>query len=525
MLHPTSVLRHALAAAGLGLLASACSDQPFDASPPASPPGAAASLSDSGEPPLISNAVKYRERGAKPGTGRSGSATLTARALLGKDGATSLEVTTGELDTSAPAPGTLARVQVKQFSPEGDSLRTLYYTFNYNNPQPGGYAAYVYRGLTRGVELQVQANVRDIDPLRTDVVTVTETVHLRPDLRVALSSPQTARVGTPVDITAVVYEGNGDVGARANCVLYADGAEVDRANGIWVDAGDAVSCAFTHTFQATGTKQLRVALEGVAPGDFEPANNTAARTIQISSAFAEYHALVQDRVSQVTYRTVSRWVHADWGGERTYEMVYRGASQTAQFFAVLPAPLSFPLTRVEVSQSTSGATVHSATLTDFEGDETGLGAAHCATRRLGAGTELRACSPIPASNYWTLFYVRRGGYVTYQSFQYTRYWYSNAPDYVYFYNDSGDAGSHGDPVTTIGPDYTFSIKLTDGDQSYAIQQTVEMGAPTRESTLIYQPAGEICWSDVDSNGFLSEGCTRGEAQVDERLGISNGYPN
>ncbi|MGI9166054.1 MAG: hypothetical protein ACR2G5_06670 [Pyrinomonadaceae bacterium] len=40
----------------------------------------------------------------------------------------------------------------------------------------------------------------------------------------------------------------GDVGATADLILYADGVEVDRANGVWVDAGGTVSCVFTHTF-------------------------------------------------------------------------------------------------------------------------------------------------------------------------------------------------------------------------------------------------------------------------------------
>src|ERR687886_486694 len=39
-------------------------------------------------PQLVPNGRRYLERGLKPATGRSGSASLTARALLGKDGAT-----------------------------------------------------------------------------------------------------------------------------------------------------------------------------------------------------------------------------------------------------------------------------------------------------------------------------------------------------------------------------------------------------------------------------------------------------
>jgi hypothetical protein len=57
---------------------------------------------------------------------------------------------------------------------------------------------------------------------------------------------------------------------------------VDRAEGIWVDAGDSVSCAFTHTF-AGGTHQARVDVGDVNPGDWDPANNSAVTSIAIVS--------------------------------------------------------------------------------------------------------------------------------------------------------------------------------------------------------------------------------------------------
>src|SRR5437763_14317786 len=63
----------------------------------------------------IPNAKHYRESGVGNATGRSGSAHMTARALLGKDGNTTLEVTTGVLDSGAIPPGSFAKVQFKPF--------------------------------------------------------------------------------------------------------------------------------------------------------------------------------------------------------------------------------------------------------------------------------------------------------------------------------------------------------------------------------------------------------------------------
>src|SRR5215208_6266191 len=57
------------------------------------------------KPQLVPNARRYKESGLKPATGRSGSASLTGRALLDKDGATTVELSTGQLDTGETQPG------------------------------------------------------------------------------------------------------------------------------------------------------------------------------------------------------------------------------------------------------------------------------------------------------------------------------------------------------------------------------------------------------------------------------------
>ena len=59
--------------------------------------------------------AKYRDQGTKPTTGRSGLAAIEARALLGRDGMTDIEVTTGHFEGIGGG-GTLAKVQVKLFS-------------------------------------------------------------------------------------------------------------------------------------------------------------------------------------------------------------------------------------------------------------------------------------------------------------------------------------------------------------------------------------------------------------------------
>src|SRR5262249_3409393 len=137
-----------------------------------------------------------------------------------------------------------------------------------------------------GSRIQVQANVRGIDGRRTDVVTLTETVKLGPALHVDLSIPGGAVVGTPVVITATVTETNGQVGTRTDCVLYVDGQPVDRADDIWVDAGDAVSCAFSYTFPRAGTYQVEVRASGGSAVGSLQANAGDTALLDVGGAFA-----------------------------------------------------------------------------------------------------------------------------------------------------------------------------------------------------------------------------------------------
>ena len=135
---------------------------------------------------LVPNDIKYRDTSAPHATGRDGNVAIEARALLGSDQKTTLEVTTGSLENQPAGPGNIDKVQVKI----GDL------TINHNNLTAGGYYAETLDGLQRGDTLQVQANVSGIDG-RTAVVTVDETVKKRPDLEMAWitapTSPPTRR--------------------------------------------------------------------------------------------------------------------------------------------------------------------------------------------------------------------------------------------------------------------------------------------------------------------------------------------
>lgn len=217
------------------------------------------------------NSQKYSNTGAKPATGRSGSATLDARALIAKDGSVLVEASTDTVASGA-GPGTIAKVQVK--------INAL--TKNFNNLSAGGYWSGGFPAPAPHTPVQVQTNIRGIDPKRTDVVTLSTPAVRRPDIAVdSVGGPAQAPPNANVIFVADVREKNGDVGATANCVLAVNGTPVDTATGIWIDAGDSVNCQFSYTFAQPGTYAVSVAATGVTPGDWDTTNNQNQTSITI----------------------------------------------------------------------------------------------------------------------------------------------------------------------------------------------------------------------------------------------------
>lgn len=223
-------------------------------------------LSASAELHTIPNSQKYRDSSLPHAHGSDGSASIEARALIGRDRVTTLEVTTGALDTTAPAPGNIDKLQLKI----GDV------TTNYNNLAGGGTFALQLTGLARGNTLQVQTNVSGIDPSRTNVITVDETVKRRPDIEVvSVDAPFAVAAGAPATIVATLAEINGDVGARTNCVMRRNSTVLDTASNVWVDAGGMVTCVFHVAFDEPGSYALEVQATDVAPADWATFNNFA----------------------------------------------------------------------------------------------------------------------------------------------------------------------------------------------------------------------------------------------------------
>jgi hypothetical protein len=330
---------------------------------------AAAALTRGPAIPLVSNGQRYRVRDPNAGTGRSGNAQVTARAMVGQDGTTVLDVTTGGLDAAFAPRGSLAKTQVKLLDP--DNVDHALSTVNYVGLTGGNFTT-TYDGLAAGLPLQIQANVKGVDGNRTDVVTITERVKRRPDIAVTLGTLEAARVHVPAEISATVRELNGDLGATGDCILLVNGVAVDRATGIWVDAGDAVSCAFLHTFATSGSHAVAVRVDGVVPGDWDTANNEARGTISVVDPVVEpsywaifayqaeftYESQVNGYARSLLAPTTPGYWEQAWGSAnstRVQERVIGLEGWGAQF-------VSFPLDSFRASFWSDGQLLQTASL-------------------------------------------------------------------------------------------------------------------------------------------------------------------
>jgi hypothetical protein len=469
------------AVAFLALLASAaCSDTPVTSAAPAdaafkkAPKDGSPSGGSAGAPSnLVANAVKYHDGGAPHATGRSGSATLEGRAVVDGHGVTRLVITTGSLDSSAPAPGEIAKAQIKVFSADGSLLLVE----NHNHLTGGGVQTFLLEGLPLGSRIQVQANVRGIDGNRTDVVTLTAAVVHAAQLHVDLQLPGQATVGRPVVINGVVSEIGGDVGTRANCVLYVDGHEVDRADDIWVDAGGVVTCAFTHTFTGAGSHTVEVRVNGGAAsaqlgviGGDDSGNLNVDPGGQVA-----WTASVEDRSLTTTSTIDYTWWKPD-GSHKEYSNteITTNRSQTFNLAGTLNRPVTFPLAAMDLSVESAGVEWTSEHWTALAATVDPASGNVCATLQMAdRGTLLFVCNGLGGGSFG---YTRFAGNVTYHS-----YGYANTFDGItgtpenYSWNDNPFTySSGGDQVRALGSAVQMRLSFRDAGGTFSFAPLVAL---------------------------------------------------
>jgi hypothetical protein len=451
-------------------------------------------------------------RNPSAATGRSGNASLLVRALLSKDGNAILEATTGELDGDETAPGNIAKLQIKGFDGEGN----LWWAQNENGLNEGGHVVRTFDHFDRGQPYQVQANVKGIDGNRTNVITVTGNVKLRPDLAVRdVDAPAEAFIGAPVNVSAHVSELNGDVGASASCLLLVDGVETDRSEGIWVDAGTGVTCLFTVEIADEGTHDLDVVVADVEPGDWDAANNAASTSISIVSPSQplSWSAYVTGYQYDHEHYRSEGWrnydydsgdtTHTDWSNEQTYS---RDEWISTRFSGWNDTYIGFPFS-VMVSQSTAGETVHSFDVVDHPADYSyDDGTNRYAGLRINfedsddAGKKRRKrrdylhiySEEWDGVGYASVSYLTTGGGYTYFSRDYYSSWYQypgEDPVYTHQRDITDDVeGDYGvaDAPQVWGATYDFDVAVSGDTNTVAATVQVPVSSQLYESSTPWE---------------------------------------
>jgi hypothetical protein len=269
-----------------------------------------------------------------------------------------------------------------------------------------------------------------------------------------------------VDIVATIMDSS-PVGSRADCVLYVDGVAVDRATNIWVDGKDAVSCAFTTTFDTEGTQTVTVALENVPGGTMNMANTTAQMSLQVvapATPTFTYDASVDDRFTDATSRLDYQWSKPDGSGKE-----YVSTASTAEhrenlsLVGSLNRATSFPLARLELSWTTAGVAWEDYALTGLVPTTDAQGR-QCVDQLVEQqGSHLFVCSTGTGSSGVTAVgFTRFGGRATYHSWGYSTTWDGVSTPSTYTFNDGYAYYIDGGFPHTPGATVAFHFAMTDG---------------------------------------------------------------
>lgn len=398
---------------------------------------------------FVANTTKYRDDGLHPATGRSGSAVIQSRALLAKDATTLVEVTTGVIDAQVGI-GSLSHVQVIPITIDGSAQDAL------NYKPAGGTWSHTFSGMARNDSVQVQSNVIGVDASRTDVITTLDTVKRRPDLAAqSLVGPARAYVHAPVTFTANVAELNGDVGARADCLLSVDGQQVDQAMGIWVDAGSSVSCAFHATFATTGTHNVGVSIANVVPADWDLSNNTAKTTIQIVDPVVPLGYVASASSSSFSSQYYEQY-SGYWSGYSYYDSASGTTSSAFIQGRTTQHTFQFPIQQVSANITVDGAAIVQQTARSFSQPYDNH--YYNCSYYYDVGVSGTVCN-LDGGGYSEASFNRYGDMVTYYSY-YSNYscgWFGC----TYGYTSGGGTRTDGNGPFDIGNTDQFTLSLTD----------------------------------------------------------------
>jgi hypothetical protein len=378
---PRSLLRRSVLAT-LPVFALACTDAPTSPSlrPPADP-SSRRSTPTSTRTPRTSNLIKYSDTGVQPTSISVNGITLSSRAYALSDGRTYVDIVTGRFE----APSTTTRIYgmsldvytATGYRIKSRDLATMIQaaSFDWKGGMPS--VRLTVKGLAKDSRIEFTLLAGGPSRKSRTTLRMTTLVKWAPDLQVSrVDVPSQVHATELVPVVATVREGRGDYGGRADCVLSADGVVVDRAPGIWVDAGGTVSCAFATRFTSLGARTLRVSLASVTPAEFDPVDNSREASVDVVPLPVQmtYRAEALQHTGRVTEEFASSFVVVDdatlvttYAKTYTLNREWNDQNQSAWLFASAPVPVTFPLGKLVLAMTADGRPLDGRAYTDVAG--------------------------------------------------------------------------------------------------------------------------------------------------------------
>jgi hypothetical protein len=297
----------------------------------------------------------YQHKGAKAAKAKIGGLTVRSRALIGKDGLTEIEISTGAFDSTAP--GNISEVHIRAVDPRGkdehgdnekdedrkDEDRKRF-SRKFENLRQGGYVHWTFPGLPHGQQLRIDVEAKATVHGDEVEVKLLDTIRYRPHLVAErLDAPQLARMSLPIDVTATVSEVLREVGAHTDCVLYVDDVQVDAAPNAWVDAGTVQSCRLAVSIGTSGLHTLKVRVQNTRPGNYDDSNSTVAMQVMVQNPLTLAYTMSAADQTKITKSVTDVYYAASSATpDQHVETLTTDYAQSRSFCGSLPVALGAP---------------------------------------------------------------------------------------------------------------------------------------------------------------------------------------
>ena len=159
------------------------------------------------------------------------------------------------------------------------------------NPNNSSTGDLKFNNLLHLQNFQAQAQVPSCQGNNILVLRQQGTVLYRPDLAVkSVDSPASVYSGLVFNVSALIAELKGDLGATGSVYLVEGSTVLDHADGVGLTAHGTAGVVFSAALTDLGTHHLKIVIGNEVPGDFDLSNNEMAFAVDVTQPPAFYSA-------------------------------------------------------------------------------------------------------------------------------------------------------------------------------------------------------------------------------------------